>query len=106
MLATSQIIELLRHLPLFAGLAEPDLALLAEGTRVDHFEREAVIFYQGDEPKVHLHGAFGKKDMTRVGCLRDKSKTFLVLEAVIMEITGVDAKRELDPASGLVLLKL
>ncbi len=61
------------------------------------------IFYQGDEPKVHLHGAFGKKDMTRVGCLRDKSKTYLVLEAVIMEISGVDARRELEPASGFVL---
>ena len=64
------------------------------------------IFYQGDEPKVHLHGAFGKKEHARVGCLREKSKTFLVLEAVIVEITGIDAKRELDPASGLVLLKL
>jgi len=64
------------------------------------------IFYQGDEPKVHLHGAFGKKDMVKVGCLREKSGTFLVLEAVIVEIEGVNAVRELDPVSGLTLLKL
>ncbi len=64
------------------------------------------IFYQGDEPKVHFHGAFGKKDMVKVGCLREKSETFLVLEAIIIEIEGVDAVRELDPVSGLTLLKL
>lgn len=64
------------------------------------------IFWQGDEPKVHFHGAFGKKDMVKVGCLRENSETFLVLEAVIMEMEGVTARRELDPVSGMVLLKL
>ncbi len=64
------------------------------------------IFWLNDEPKIHFHGAFGKKDMVKVGCLREKSETFLVLEAIIMEIEGVNAMRELDPASGMVLLKL
>ena len=64
------------------------------------------IFWQDDEPKVHFHGAFGKKDMVKVGCLRKDSETFLVLEAVIVEIDGVDARRELDPESGMVLLKV
>ncbi len=64
------------------------------------------IFLQGDEPKIHFHGAFGKKEMVKVGCLRKNSETFLVLEAVIIEIEGIDAKRELDPETGLVLLKL
>lgn len=64
------------------------------------------IFWQGDEPRVHFHGAFGKKDMVKVGCLRENSETFLVLEAVIMEMEGVTARRELDPVSGMVLLKL
>lgn len=64
------------------------------------------IFWQGDEPKVHFHGAFGKKEMVKVGCLRENSETFLVLEAVIMEIEGVTARRELDPVSGMVLLKI
>ena len=64
------------------------------------------IFWQGNEPKVHFHGAFGKKEMVKVGCLRENSETFLVLEAVIMEIEGVTARRELDPVSGMVLLKL
>lgn len=64
------------------------------------------IFWQGDEPKIHFHGAFGKKDMVKVGCLREISETFLVLEAVIIEIEGISAQREFDPVSGLTLLKL
>ncbi len=64
------------------------------------------IFWQGETPKVHFHGAFGKKDMVKVGCLRENSETFLVLEAVVIEIEGVTARRELDPESGMVLLKL
>jgi len=64
------------------------------------------IFWQGNEPRIHLHGAFGKKEMVKVGCLRGASETFLVLEAIIIEIEGIDAKRELDPVSGLTLLKL
>jgi predicted DNA-binding protein with PD1-like motif len=64
------------------------------------------IFWQDDEPKIHFHGAFGKKDMVKVGCLRETSKTFLVLEAVIIEIEGIDARREFDQASGLTLLRL
>ena len=64
------------------------------------------IFWQGDEPKIHFHGAFGKKEMVKVGCLRKNSETFLVLEAVIIEIEGINAKRELDPVSGMVLLKI
>jgi predicted DNA-binding protein with PD1-like motif len=64
------------------------------------------IFWQDDEPKVHFHGTFGKKDMVKMGCLRRDSETFLVLEAVIVEIEGVDATRVLDPESGMVLLKV
>lgn len=64
------------------------------------------IFWQGDDPKVHFHGAFGKKDMVKVGCLRENAETFLVLEAVVIEVEGVTARRELDPVSGIVLLKL
>jgi predicted DNA-binding protein with PD1-like motif len=64
------------------------------------------IFRQDNEPRIHFHGAFGKKDMVKVGCLRGASETFLVLEVIILEIEGIDAKREFDPATGLTLLKL
>lgn len=64
------------------------------------------IFYQNNEPKVHLHAAFGKKDTVKVGCLRENSQTFLVLEAVIIELNGINAVREFDPVSGLNILRL
>ena len=64
------------------------------------------IFWEGSEPRVHLHGAYGKRDEVRVGCMRKDSEAFLILEAVIMEIDGVDAKRVLDPSVGLPLLQL
>lgn len=64
------------------------------------------IFRHGDQPKLHFHGAFGKKDAVRVGCLREAAEAFLVLEAVVQEIVGVTARREMDPESGMVLLKV
>ena len=64
------------------------------------------IFWEGNEPKVHIHGSYGKRDMVKVGCLREQANTFLVLEAIILEVTGVEAVRELDPGSNMVLLKL
>ena len=64
------------------------------------------IFWMDDKPRLHLHGAFGKGDTTKVGCLRESSSTFLILEAVVIEIKGITARRELDPLSGMALLKL
>lgn len=64
------------------------------------------VFEDANGPKVHLHGAFGRGDSVKVGCLREMSETFLLLEAVLLEITGIDARRELDPASNLILLKI
>lgn len=64
------------------------------------------IFWHKDEPKVHFHGAFGKRDEVRVGCMREDTETFLVLEAIIIEIKGINAVRELDPVSNMVLLRL
>ena len=64
------------------------------------------IFWEGNEPRIHFHGSYGKRDDVKVGCLRGQANTFLVLEAIILEITGVTARRELDPKSNMVLLKL
>ena len=64
------------------------------------------IFWHQDEPKLHFHGAFGKKDIVKVGCLREKSETFLILECIIIEMEGINATREMDPEVGIALLKL
>jgi predicted DNA-binding protein with PD1-like motif len=64
------------------------------------------IFWEEDIPKVHFHGAFGKRDMVKVGCMREISETFLVLEAVIIEVEGINASRKFDSSSGLSLLEI
>lgn len=64
------------------------------------------IFYQDGEPKVHLHAALGKRDHVKVGCVRERAETFLVLEAIIFELSGIEAVREFDPLTGLYLLRL
>jgi predicted DNA-binding protein with PD1-like motif len=64
------------------------------------------IFWEKKNPKIHFHGAFGKKNRAKVGCLREKAETFLVLEVIMIEIKGIKIERELDPRTGLTLLKL
>ena len=64
------------------------------------------IFWYGNEPRIHFHGVYGKHDMVKTGCLREFAKTFIVMEAVIIEIKGIHAIRDLDPLSQMVLLKM
>ncbi len=62
------------------------------------------IFWKDEEPLVHFHGAYGKKDSVKVGCLRKGSEVFLILEVIIFEMEGINAERVPDPESGLPLL--
>ena len=64
------------------------------------------IFWYKNEPRIHFHGAYGKFDSVKAGCLRDKGKTFIVMEAIIVEIKGVNAVRDLDSVTNMVLLKI
>lgn len=64
------------------------------------------VFWDNEQPKVHFHGAYGKLDSVKAGCLREGSEVFLVLEVVITEILDVSIIREFDPASGMVLMKM
>jgi len=64
------------------------------------------VFWDKKQPKVHFHGAYGKHDSVKAGCLREGSEVFLVLEVVITEILDVNIIRELDPASGMVLMNM
>ncbi|KWT94373.1 PPC domain-containing DNA-binding protein [Candidatus Magnetominusculus xianensis] len=64
------------------------------------------IFYKDGQPSVHFHGAFGKRDTVKVGCLRELSETFIVLEAIVTELNGIDATRCLDPVTGIYLLNI
>lgn len=64
------------------------------------------IFLFKNEPKVHLHGVYGREDVVKMGCLRDNPRVFLILEAILMEILDVTVTRQLDEKSNMVLLKV
>ena len=55
-------------------------------------------------PQIHIHASMGKKNKVLTGCLRGKSKVFLVIEAIVLELKGVKASKEIDPKTGLNLL--
>lgn len=46
-----------------------------------------------NEPKIHLHAALGHHGETVTGCLRKGSRTYLILEVILFEISGFDASR-------------
>ena len=63
------------------------------------------IFLKDGEPAVHLHGAVGKAGATLTGCVRRDDKVFLVVEATILEITGISAKKVTNQNTGISMLE-
>jgi predicted DNA-binding protein with PD1-like motif len=63
------------------------------------------IYCDRDQPKLHIHTAIGKADEVMVGCPRDGTKAFLILEVTIIEIDGLTAERKFDAKTGLNLLR-
>ena len=51
------------------------------------------VYWDGDEPAVHLHAAMGHHGETVTGCVREWARTYLVLEVTIFEIKGFSAHR-------------
>lgn len=59
-----------------------------------------------NEPQIHVHGSMGKADNVITGCVRGDAKVFIVIEAVILELKGVKAVKDIDPATTLNMLKI
>ena len=51
------------------------------------------IFWDDNEPKIHLHAAMGHHGDTLTACVRKGTKVYLVLEVMIIELEGIDATR-------------
>ncbi|MGA2120596.1 MAG: PPC domain-containing DNA-binding protein [Methanoregula sp.] len=47
-------------------------------------------------PHVHYHASVGRAGYALTGCLREKAVTYLIVEAVIYEFTGLSARKEFD----------
>ena len=54
-------------------------------------------------PHIHYHASVGRSGHALTGCLREKATTYLIIEAVIMEFTGLKARREFDQKTQLDL---
>ncbi len=55
-------------------------------------------------PSIHLHSSLGRGKEVLTGCIRKEGEVFLVVEAMVLEISGVRATRSPDARSGLNLL--
>ena len=51
------------------------------------------IFWDTDEPRIHLHAAMGHHGDTLTACVRKGTKVYLILEVMIFELAGIDASR-------------
>ncbi len=65
------------------------------------------IFPDEDEnPKLHLHAAFGRGKETITGCTRKGISVWLIGEVIVMELVGHEAVRVKDSESEIELLSL
>lgn len=51
------------------------------------------VFFDGDTPLIHLHAAMGHHGETLTGCVRKQTEVYLLIEAVVYELKGMDITR-------------
>jgi predicted DNA-binding protein with PD1-like motif len=56
-------------------------------------------------PLLHMHMACGRKEKTTTGCIRSGVKVWHVMEVIIFELLGTEAKRLAEEPFGLKLLQ-
>ncbi|MDD1756084.1 MAG: DNA-binding protein [Methanomassiliicoccales archaeon] len=56
------------------------------------------------KPILHMHIACGREGATVTGCVRRGVKVWKVAEVIIVEMLGVNGRREVDPRTGFELL--
>ncbi|MCX6688399.1 MAG: DNA-binding protein [Methanoregula sp.] len=54
------------------------------------------IYPSDSGPTIHYHASVGRAGHALTGCLREIATTYLVIEAVVLEFTGLSVRRELD----------
>lgn len=62
------------------------------------------LFWDDDEPALHLHATLGRGDTVLMGCLRNLAQVYLVAEVILLELTGTGAMRSFNPLAGLTML--
>lgn len=91
-----QILGGLRQAGVVTGPKEPTMPPEPVWVEVDG-AREVVgsgsVFWDADEPRIHLHAALGHHGETMTACIRRNTKVYLVLEVMILELQGLAATR-------------
>ena len=82
---------------------EPNKATFKDGWEVMGI---GTIFTNSKGPQIHIHASLGKKNKVLTGCIRGNSKVFLVIEAIVLELKGIRAQKDIDSKTGLNLLKI
>jgi uncharacterized protein len=59
----------------------------------------ATIFPGVEGPAIHLHATAGRGIRSLTGCLRERASVYLIVEAVIIELVGISAKRARDEST-------
>ena len=57
----------------------------------------SIFWDENNEPKIHLHTSLGHHGDTMTACVRKGTKTYLILEAYLVEIIGINASRPWFP---------
>ncbi|MCX7748632.1 MAG: DUF296 domain-containing protein [Clostridia bacterium] len=63
------------------------------------------LFKDGTDPALHIHIGVGRGEETLIGCIRKNGEVYIVVELIIMEITGIEVEKVPDEKMGLKMLK-
>jgi hypothetical protein len=63
------------------------------------------IFWEDEEPNIHIHISTGRGKDILLGCLRKESGIYLVIEAVILEMLDIKARKEYFDEIGISMLE-
>jgi len=62
------------------------------------------VFWDGDNPKIHIHVGACRGDKVNLGCVRGNARVYLFIEAVLFEI-DTKIEKKFDPEIGADLMK-
>lgn len=66
----------------------------------------SVFAGKNGSPQIHIHASLGKGKKVKMGCVRKNAKVFIVIEAIMYELSGIKAFKAIDPATGINMLKI
>lgn len=87
------------------GKALPPIPVVTALAGVHELAAVGTIFPDAaGKPVLHMHAAFGRGEEARAGCIRAGIVAWHILEVILIEITGLEATRMPDEATGFALL--